>query len=102
MTAQTLHQPLTCLTTGQSIHLTEPLATSGEGTVWRTHSDRLLAKLYNHPTAQRIQKLDVMVANPPQDPNEALGHISFAWPQSLLVNHQGQCLGFLMPRIANR
>ncbi|MBW4571817.1 MAG: hypothetical protein KME31_28505 [Tolypothrix carrinoi HA7290-LM1] len=42
-----------------------------------------------------------MVAHPAREPNSHLNHISFAWPKSLLKNAKGNCVGFLMPAIAN-
>lgn len=92
---------LTCLTTGQSIALTQQIAKSGEGEVWRTDLTGYLAKLYHNPSPGRIRKLEAMVANPPQDPNAAMNHISFAWPKSLLQDANGNCVGFLMPAIAH-
>ena len=92
---------LTCAKTGQSLQLTERIALSGEGSIWQTDRPNYLAKLYTHPTRQRIQKLEVMVANPPHEPNAHLGHTSFAWPVDLLRNGQGLCEGFLMPHITD-
>ena len=68
---------LTCAKTGQSLQLTERIALSGEGSIWQTDRPNYLAKLYTQPTYQRIQKLEVMVANPPREPNAHLGHTSF-------------------------
>ncbi|OBQ33703.1 MAG: hypothetical protein AN485_18045, partial [Anabaena sp. MDT14b] len=48
---------------------------------------------------ERVQKLAVMIANPPTEPNSHLHHVSFAWPKSALKNAQGDCVGFLMPEI---
>lgn len=90
---------LTCVSTGQSISLDEKIASSGEGEVWRTNQEGSLAKIYHFPTPDRVEKLKVMVAQPPKEPNSQLNHISFAWPKSLLKNHCGNCVGFLMPAI---
>ena len=92
---------LTCTKTGQPLQLIERLVLSGEGSIWQTDQPGYLAKLYNNPTLHRIQKLEVMVANPPREPNAHLGHISFAWPVDLLINGKGHCEGFLMPQIAD-
>ncbi|PSB04895.1 helix-hairpin-helix domain-containing protein [Merismopedia glauca] len=92
---------LTCSSTGQSISLIKQLATSGEGEVWRTNIAGYLAKIYHHPDSQRIRKLEVMIANPPQDPNAQIKHTSFAWPKSLLRDERGQSIGFLMPQIVD-
>lgn len=92
---------LTALISGRSIVLDKKLANSGEGTVWTTNFPGFLAKLYHTPTPDRIEKLRVMIAHPPQNPMRHHHHVTFAWPQDLLQNAQGQCLGFLMPEIVD-
>ncbi|MDM3852897.1 MAG: hypothetical protein PT119_23670 [Aphanizomenon gracile PMC627.10] len=90
----------TCAITGKSITLLgEEIANSGEAKVWRTNQKGYLAKIYHSPTPERVQKLAVMIANPPTEPNSHLHHVSFAWPKSALKNAQGDCVGFLMPEI---
>ena len=59
---------LTALISGRSIVLNQKLASSGEGTVWTTNFPGFLAKLYHTPTPDRIEKLRVMIAHPPQNP----------------------------------
>ncbi|MEH2159606.1 MAG: hypothetical protein V7K38_00810 [Nostoc sp.] len=91
---------LTCASTGKSITLLgEPIADSGEGKVWRTNHNGYLAKMYHSQTPERVQKLAVMIAHRPKEPNSHLNHISFAWPKSVLKDAQGDCVGFLMPEI---
>ncbi|MEH2123115.1 helix-hairpin-helix domain-containing protein [Nostoc sp.] len=91
---------LTCASTGKSITLLgEPIADSGEGKVWRTNHNGYLAKIYHSQTPERVQKLAVMIAHRPKEPNSHLNHISFAWPKSVLKDAQGDCVGFLMPEI---
>jgi serine/threonine protein kinase len=90
---------LTCAITGKSITLLKEIANSGEAKVWRTNQNGYLAKIYHSPTPERVQKLAVMIANPPTEPNSHLHHVSFAWPKSALKNAQGDCVGFLMPEI---
>ncbi|MEH2455350.1 protein kinase domain-containing protein [Nostoc sp.] len=91
---------LTCASTGQSITLLgEPIANSGEGKVWQTNHNGYLAKIYHSQTPERVQKLAVMIAHRPKEPNSHLNHISFAWPKSVLKDAQGDCVGFLMPEI---
>ncbi|MEG4630654.1 tetratricopeptide repeat protein [Microcoleus sp. AR_TQ3_B6] len=85
--------------TGQSIALVEQIASSGEGTVWKTDRNGYLAKIYHSSHHERVKKLEVMVANPPTELNSHLNHISFAWPQELLTDRNGSVLGFLMPEI---
>ncbi|MEH1806460.1 helix-hairpin-helix domain-containing protein [Nostoc sp.] len=91
---------LTCTSTRQSITLLgEPIADSGEGKVWRTNHNGYLAKIYHSPNPERVQKLAVMIAHRPKEPNSHLNHISFAWPKSVLKDAHGDCVGFLMPEI---
>ncbi|MGL5034610.1 MAG: protein kinase domain-containing protein [Microcystaceae cyanobacterium] len=88
------------LRTNQPILLTELIASSGEGEVWATENPKMLAKVYHSPTFQRQEKLRVMMKHPPRDPNQHLNCISFAWPQSLLIDlHSHSIVGFLMPAI---
>jgi serine/threonine protein kinase len=100
-TAVSFSRSLTCSRTQQAIALTEQIASSGEGEVWRTNRAGYLAKIYHKLTPERIRKLEVMVNNPPHDPNAKTGHISFAWVYSLLQDTWGQTVGFLMPAIAD-
>jgi len=93
------HKVLTCTNTGQSITLLNEIISSGEAKIWQTSYSGHLAKIYHTPTPERIEKLAVMIAHPPQEPNAHLQHISFAWPKSILKNAQGDCVGFLMPEI---
>ncbi|MFM7364044.1 MAG: protein kinase domain-containing protein [Cuspidothrix sp.] len=91
---------LTCASTGKSITLLgQEIANSGEAKVWRTNENGYLAKIYHSPTPERVQKLAVMIDNSPTEPNSHLGHVSFAWPKSVLKNAQGNFVGFLMPEI---
>ena len=92
-------ETLICTQTNESITLQSLIASGGEGNVWRTSRAGWLAKVYYEPTPERVRKLAVMVAHPPQDPNAQVGHISYAWPRSLLQNERGEVVGFLMPEI---
>jgi serine/threonine protein kinase len=92
---------LTSVLSGRTIQLDKKIASSGEGTVWTTSISGFLAKLYHTPTPDRIAKLRVMIAHPPQNPMRHHHHVTFAWPQDLLQNAQGQYLGFLMPEIVD-
>ncbi|MGI2906392.1 protein kinase domain-containing protein [Tolypothrix sp. VBCCA 56010] len=92
----------TCGSTGQSITLGKEIASGGEGIVWQSDRNGYVAKIYKTlPKLEHVQKLEVMVAHPPREPNSHLNHISFAWPKSLLKDANGNCVGFLMPAIAN-
>ena len=92
---------LKALFSGRSISLLKQIASSGEGTVWTTSLTGFLAKLYHTSTPERVEKLKVMVAHPPQDPMKQHHHVTFAWPHDLLVNTRGDCVGFLMPEIVD-
>lgn len=90
---------LKCQVSGRTLSLTKKIASSGEGTVWKTSYRGFLAKLYHECQSERFQKLRVMIAHPPKDPTQGQNHISLAWPKDLLENQQGQPMGFLMPEI---
>jgi WD40 repeat protein len=92
-------QQLTCLSTGQSIRLVKTIASSGEGVVWETSQPGIIAKVYHQPTKERIRKLQVMIAHPPQNPMAHHHHLTFAWPQDILQDQRGSALGFTMPMI---
>ncbi|MFP4338775.1 MAG: helix-hairpin-helix domain-containing protein, partial [Halothece sp.] len=85
--------------TGERIQLVESIAQGGEGEVWKTSKKGYLAKIYQDPTRERIDKLQVMLNYPPRDPNADRNHVSFSWPLSLLEDAQGRKAGFLMPAI---
>jgi DNA-binding helix-hairpin-helix protein with protein kinase domain len=90
---------LYCADNGESIELIEEINNSGEGRIYKTSKDGFLAKIYHKITKDQIQKLKVMVDNPPTDPTLAQGHISIAWPKCLLRDKYYRYLGFLMPQI---
>jgi serine/threonine protein kinase len=77
------------------------LGAGGEARVFVLPSDEAaVAKIYRRPTDQHMRKLAVMLANPPDDPMAAQGHVSIAWPFELLNLSDGtdRTVGFLMPR----
>ncbi len=92
-------QRLICTNTRQPVNLVAVIGRSGEGEVWSTDRPGMCAKIYHADKADRVRKLEVMIAHPPRDPNAHLNHISFAWPQSLLQDGNGAIVGFLMPQI---
>jgi serine/threonine protein kinase len=85
----------------QTVTLTKEIANSGEGKVWETNLSGYLAKIYHDPTPARIEKLTVMLVNPPLDPMLSHNHVSIAWVSDLLKDSSGKYLGFLMPAINN-
>ena len=76
-------QLLRCMVSGNAISLIKEIAKSGEGTVWEVNQPDLVAKIYHEPTAERIKKLQLMIATPPNDPMRDRNHITFAWPQDI-------------------
>ncbi|MCD8487692.1 MAG: hypothetical protein LRZ84_13415 [Desertifilum sp.] len=67
--------------------------------------DRLVAKVYRKSKPLYTRKLAIQLANPPDNPTAAQGHLSFAWPSDLLLaggtakGSKTQVAGFLMPRV---
>jgi serine/threonine protein kinase len=85
----------------QAIKLVKEIANSGEGRVYKTDLNGYLAKIYHQQDWKRVEKLKVMLANPPADPMAAHNHKSIAFPADLLQDRYGNVLGFLMPYIQN-
>jgi serine/threonine protein kinase len=92
---------LKCSDTGEWINLAKEISKSGEGRIYQTSKAGFLAKIYHTITQDKIDKLEVMVKNPPVDPTRSQGHVSIAWPKCLLQDSYGKNLGFLMPTIGN-
>lgn len=90
---------LTRASNNQSVSLGKQIASSGEGEVWETNLNGYLAKIYHNPTSERIEKLKVMLANPPVDPMLSFNHIAIAWPKDLLKDGSAAYVGFLTPAI---
>lgn len=85
---------------GMVVSLSGVIGDGGEAEVWSIDGQSdLVAKIYRKPSSERKAKLQAMVAAPPMDPTAAQGHRSLCWPTSLLFDHQGTCVGFLMPRV---
>ncbi len=86
------------------ISLTKEIAKGGEGIVWQTDRSGYLAKTYHQQDREQIEKLKLMVANPPQNPTASQNHISISWPTDLIKDNLGKSpnwVGFLMPEIRN-
>lgn len=86
---------------GQSISLVKEIAKGGEGAIWKTNRSGYLGKIYYKPTPQQVEKLRLMLANPPQNPTASQNHIAISWPIDLIEDSQKNCVGFLMPEITN-
>lgn len=92
---------LNCYKTGQRIGLTEQISHGGQGDIWKTSQNGFVAKIYYSVDSMLIEKLQVMVDNPPEDPMKKKGHVSIAWPEDLLQDSNGKFVGFIMPEIGN-
>ena len=97
-------QVLRCLPDKKNIaiNLTVSLGRGGEACVYAVPTDAgSVAKIYHKPTEEQARKLEVMIANPPDNPTASLGHISIAWPTEVLysIDRTKQIAGFLMPRL---
>jgi len=83
---------------GQKLTLSEVLGSGGEGKIYAVPGTDWVAKIYHQPTQEMALKLVAMIADRPDDPTLALGHVSIAWPLDLLWQNR-QVVGFLMPRV---
>lgn len=86
---------------GSPVSLGRPLGRGGQAQVFAVDGQPdLAAKIYHQPTAALRDRLEQMVARPPQDPASASGHSTFAWPRSLLLDAtSGSFVGYVMPRV---
>ncbi len=82
------------------ITLGQELNRGGEATIYEVDGQGdSIAKVYSASRDGYEQKLSWMVANPPDDPNQAIGHPSIAWPRELVYDGRNRFVGYLMPRI---
>jgi DNA-binding helix-hairpin-helix protein with protein kinase domain len=86
---------------GQIIELIETINHGGQGDIWKTSKNGFVAKMYYSVDAMLVEKLQVMVDYPPEDPMRKKGHVSIAWPEDLLRDSNGKFVGFIMPKIGN-
>ena len=89
---------------GQLITIGSELARGGEGGIYDFPPDAsLVAKVYHADKLKNIDgyKLQLMLANPPDDSAKSHGYVSIAWPVDLLLPISGsrQIIGFLMSRV---
>ena len=88
---------------GRPLTLTRQVAAGGEGILWETDRDGLIAKLYRTPTAERMDKLRAMIARPPVlHPAQATDG-ALAWPMAIIdavADGKAEPVGFLMPRVS--
>lgn len=79
-----------------------PFAQGGEARIYVLPSDAaLVAKIYKKPTTDHHKKLEVMIANPPDNPTTNQNHVAIAWPKDILLETDAtkRCIGYVMPRI---
>jgi DNA-binding helix-hairpin-helix protein with protein kinase domain len=81
--------------------LRQIVAAGGEATIYTIpERPRFLAKVYHHPTAERAEKLAIMLGAPPDDPMAGTGHPSIAWPTTRLRAAEApHIVGFFMPYV---
>lgn len=86
-----------------TLDLNSMLGHGGEARVFAVPPDeKLVAKVYHKPKETYARKLSAMLANPPENPMAAQGHISIAWPVDLLLStdSSARSVGFVMPRVS--
>ena len=85
------------LSNRESIILGAELGGGGEGKIYEVQGEpSLVAKVYHQGKNINEEKLEVMFANPPQNPGIAQNHVSIAWPVDLLCStNSQQIVGFL-------
>ncbi len=86
---------------GKPVQLGGRAGTGGEANVFFL-KDRpdWLAKIYKPaPRPNYARKLNWMVAHPPINPTNTLGHPALAWPSELVYDTRRELAGYLMPYI---
>ena len=91
---------------GRAVALGRELGRGGEASVFSVVGEpKLAAKIFHTHSAERVEKLRVMMAHPPTDPTARLGHVSICWPERLLFDGDTVggaarvCVGFVMPAL---
>jgi DNA-binding helix-hairpin-helix protein with protein kinase domain len=72
------------------VYIGNPLHKGGEGAIYEANDSSWVAKIY-HPgknTGDRLNKIRIMLQNPPDNPTKSLGHLSFTWPVAILYGSQ--------------
>ncbi|MCL2617733.1 MAG: DUF6273 domain-containing protein [Defluviitaleaceae bacterium] len=75
-----------------------PIGSGGEGDIYLVRSEESrVAKIYKAGalTPELLEKLKVMIANPPDD--TVLSQV--AWPLDIVHDEYGKCRGFIMPKL---
>lgn len=87
-----------CVYSGKIIECLASLGKGGEGEVFATNVDGMVAKIYHshrQPGEEKIAKLLYMIGNTPEQPQSIDNHIAITWPRDLLERN-GTVHGFLM------
>lgn len=85
------------------VKLGKRIAGGGAGTVYRVDDPRYpctAAKVYHKPADLEVQRIEHMIANPPQNSWMKIKgqHVpTLTWPTHLLHDGSGQAIGYLMP-----
>ena len=83
------------------VQLGQSIGHGGEATVYQVaNQPGSLAKIYEpEPRSNYSGKLAWMVAHPPENPTQTLGHPSLAWPGGLIFDSRRKLKGYWMPYI---
>lgn len=88
--------------TKQELFLEDLVGRGSGAAIYRIKNDvSLVAKIYHNPSKVPLEKLEYMLSNPPDDPEQAKQHISLAWIHEEIVDESDRVMGYLMPRIEN-
>jgi serine/threonine protein kinase len=85
------------------LDINNPIKQGGQGKIYEiANLPESLAKIYTKPMdSELIEKLQIMIENPPKDEMREKGHIMIAWPTDILLNNEKKPIGFIMPKITN-
>ncbi len=89
---------------GKPVILTSMVARGGQGAVYRVaQRPDVVCKIFDHyeNAIETEPKIRAMIAAPPEDPTRANGHVSIAWPTTLVHDSAGRFVGFLMPLVVD-
>ncbi len=87
-----------CSRSGKRVNCLTLLGKGGEGEVFATDIDGMVAKIYHpqkRPGTEMVAKLRHMIDNTPEQPHSDDNHIAITWPRDLL-EQDGVVHGFLM------
>src|SRR4051794_18764384 len=73
----------------------------GEGEIFAIEGEPTrVVKKYRRTDSTKDRKLRAMLKAVPDDPQRAKrNHISICWPEDLVLDQTGRCVGFEMPRL---